>query len=800
MVQIVRSGSPDDAGTLGALAQQLAQALRTSRLTVVVGAAGAGKSTLISSLLPLLRRRALDVASAASAAPGVVLPFPDRRGRGADGAQRERIHTMDHWDDASLQSLQRALDDNAPGRGRRPVADAMTPGSLAAHIERHRGARLLFVFDHFDELLEAARGRAGHRRLIETWAAAVRSPQLRANFLVAVDERSWPWLHAVCVDLPQAHWSALRLHAPFGQRALEPMARPQTVTPALARRPLGIAPRPGSESTGAEFLQSVNDRMRRVAQTAREQHARNDGFAASVPHFVKTLGPRVADKRAPAEHTVEPMAKHRAEALAPQPEQRAPLPLPEATAPAVEAEVSSVADERGPTEHTVEPIARDRAEASAPQTEQPAALPQPQAAAPAAQAEAPRAPRAPPAAPKIEHAAPPAPIDTPTADPDNTPIDPALEPVKAAPLPRRRPMPALLGLAALVIGAGIAAWVWRTPAETPPDAAAAPAVAAAPQATPAPAVIAPAPPSPAPQPAPPPVAAVAPAATAAYDVIGVSANGEHARIARELNAALPSGVAPPRIEPLARDVNPVAWLQQAPGRLGIAHWDALRAAPQGGQAVPLRVLTPLFAEPVLFIVRADSPLRTIRQLRGQRISVGPAHSDAAHTVREIYRRRFGAPLTNTTTLAPDEAIAELVAFRSIDAMAVVDAQPMAWWSALDPAVARRLRVLTLDPSHPQDQRLLDSLGTAPLRTTLPGNQGGAVTVPAVMSYLVASGDVDAGAERLTAIAQALCRELPQLQKQGHPAWRGLRPRAQLDTGWPVAQAFRSTVSRCVRGG
>ena len=110
-----------------------------------------------------------------------------------------------------------------------------------------------------------------------------------------------------------------------------------------------------------------------------------------------------------------------------------------------------------------------------------------------------------------------------------------------------------------------------------------------------------------------------------------------------------------------------------------------------------------------------------------------------------------------------------------------------------------VRVLTLNPGHPQDQRLLDSMGTRPLHVNLAGAQGGVALVPAVMSYLVASGDADADAERFTAMARALCRELPQLQQQGHAAWRDLRPRAQTDTGWPVMGAFRSTLSRCVRG-
>jgi hypothetical protein len=67
-----------------------------------------------------------------------------------------------------------------------------------------------------------------------------------------------------------------------------------------------------------------------------------------------------------------------------------------------------------------------------------------------------------------------------------------------------------------------------------------------------------------------------------------------------------------------------------------------------------------------------------------------------------------------------------------------------------------------------------------------------------MSFLVASGEGEADVERLTAMAQALCRDLPRLRKQGHPKWRELQPEAQLDTGWPVVQPFQSTLSRCAR--
>lgn len=745
MVQLVRSSSPHDAGGFGALSQQLAQALRGWRLTVVVAAAGADLSALLDSVLPLLRRRAIDNSTDARTAGGVVVPFPDRRQHVEAGAPHERIHTMAHWDDASMQALQRALDEGGPARGRRALADALTPGSLADQAERFDGARLLFVFDHFEELLEAGRIRIGHRRLVETWAAAVRSPQLRANFLVAMDERSWPWLHAVCVGLPQGSWNALRLRAQGAALALEPIDRPLQVPPRLTRTAPGIVPPLGRPQTGEQFLRSVNERVRRVAQSAKDDHAHGKPFAARLPHLVEKLASRAAAvPSTPAPPTATP-------AVAEQPSEEPPAvqPLPQ---------------------------------------EPPLTAP-PEAAAALAE---PTMAKAPPAAPEVLPTPPyvPATTVTPASAPAHAPDlgaisipSPTLPTTRA---PRRWPLPAWLGLAVLAIAIGLG--LWRIQAD---ERVATAAPSAAPSVSDAPSSTTTAAAAPSPQTAPP--------VTAAFGVLGASATGEHARIARDLAAALAGDATPLRVEPLAADTDAVAWLQRSPGRLGVARWDALRAAAQGGQAAPLRVLTPLFAEPVLFIVRADSPLRTLRQLQGARINVGPAGSDAAHTVNEIHRRLFGTPLTPATALAPEDALAELVAFQSIDAIAVVDAQPMAWWSTLDPAMARRLRVLTLDPTHPRDQRLLDSMGTQPLHVASPGGQRSVALVPAVMSYLVASGDTDAWPDdRLTAMAQALCRELPQLQQQGHAAWRDLRPRAQTDTGWPVVGAFRTTLSRCAR--
>ncbi len=293
-----------------------------------------------------------------------------------------------------------------------------------------------------------------------------------------------------------------------------------------------------------------------------------------------------------------------------------------------------------------------------------------------------------------------------------------------------------------------------------------------------------------------PAAAPAAAESGGYEVLSVTTDGTHGRIARELADALSTEAAGMRTVSQAEDTDPIAWLQ-APGRLAIARLDALRAA-RGNASPPLRVLTPLFPEAVLFVVGADSSLKYIHELSGRRLSIGPARGDGSHTVREIYRRLFGAEPTEPAQFDNDQALAELVAFRSIDAMALVEPRPSAWWASLDPTVASRLRLLTLDPRHPADRRLLQTLGTPVVRIDEVAARGTPTTTPAVMSYLVASGEGHADADRLTAMAHALCRELPRLREQGHPLWRELQPTAQLDTGWPVVQSFQSALSRCAR--
>ena len=279
--------------------------------------------------------------------------------------------------------------------------------------------------------------------------------------------------------------------------------------------------------------------------------------------------------------------------------------------------------------------------------------------------------------------------------------------------------------------------------------------------------------------------------------VRMNAGGSDARIASELARAIGGSTISAR--GVAAGVDAVESLR-APRTLAIAQYDALRAARRSASAPPLRVLAPMYAEEVVFIVRADSRLKFIHDLRGRRLNIGSARDGSSQTVREIYRQMFGTAMAEPSQLDNDKALAELVAFRSIDAMVLVDAQPSAWLASLSPQTARGLRLLRLDRKHPEDLRALKAFQTAVLRAGSGIKKGEGIQTLATMSYLVVSGKDDADSKQLTDMVRALCRELPRLRADGHPKWRELRPSVNQDTGWPVVASAQSALKNCASDG
>jgi hypothetical protein len=247
-----------------------------------------------------------------------------------------------------------------------------------------------------------------------------------------------------------------------------------------------------------------------------------------------------------------------------------------------------------------------------------------------------------------------------------------------------------------------------------------------------------------------------------------------------------------------------AGLKSAQGgapRVAIARDDELQQLREAGaDALPLRTVMPLYLEEVHFIVRADSPLTFVHQIKGRHINIGPPRGGRALTASRLYEAMFGARLPSWpgADLPQEAALQQMLAGRGVDVIVVVDAQPSVWLASLKPEVARALKLLKLDRRHPASQNALRLSQSATVRSESYRNGLVAQQTPtlAVRAFLVtAAVNDEAVPDALRSLAHSLCRKLPTLQDEGHPKWQELRPGLQGDAPWPystaAAQGFRS---------
>jgi hypothetical protein len=245
---------------------------------------------------------------------------------------------------------------------------------------------------------------------------------------------------------------------------------------------------------------------------------------------------------------------------------------------------------------------------------------------------------------------------------------------------------------------------------------------------------------------------------------------------------------------IAADLNLALGEHTVPG-LRIAAYDLLaieRATEGAGGVLPLQVLMPLFPQEIRLLVRTDSPLRFVHEIEGRTMNVGPFSGTRAVTAVSLHRRMFGSlpPEAQLDASDRDSALAQLLR-GAVDVLVLVDAEPSAWLDGLAPDVARRIRPLALDATHPASRLALRHYLGVQARSA-----AGARAEPtlSVMSFLVAPAAADAQA--VAAAARALCAALPDLKRDGHPKWRELQPGLELPTAWPQAPAAAEAMRTC----
>ena len=190
---------------------------------------------------------------------------------------------------------------------------------------------------------------------------------------------------------------------------------------------------------------------------------------------------------------------------------------------------------------------------------------------------------------------------------------------------------------------------------------------------------------------------------------------------------------------------------------------------------PLRVILPLYNTEIHYIVRADSEMNYLHDIKSAKINGGLVGSGAALITHTLYRMMFNGPIpeTNASFLSNEEALVKLISDKSVDVVVVAAGQPAPLIANMKPEAQKFIKLLKFDPNHPTSKQPLTVYSSATVTTTsYPNLLTENFTTIAVGAFLVTydynlKGTVD----HMAQFARSLCKNFSTLQAQGHPKWR-----------------------------
>ncbi len=219
---------------------------------------------------------------------------------------------------------------------------------------------------------------------------------------------------------------------------------------------------------------------------------------------------------------------------------------------------------------------------------------------------------------------------------------------------------------------------------------------------------------------------------------------------------------------------------------------------------PLRLIMPLYDEEIYFVVRADSPLGYIHEIKNKKIGVGPIGSGTALTSRTLYQLMFEEqiPVANVQYLSNEEALVKLTVDKSIDVAIIVAGQPAKLFSEMKPEARKYIKILRLDDAAPETARAKKTYFPATIRTSSYSTWLTAdIPTLSVKAYLVT---YEYGRQStigsLGRFADSLCTNFDKLQANGHPKWKQVRLELPaLGQGWryfsPMEKRLRACLAR-----
>src|ERR1700761_5055025 len=223
------------------------------------------------------------------------------------------------------------------------------------------------------------------------------------------------------------------------------------------------------------------------------------------------------------------------------------------------------------------------------------------------------------------------------------------------------------------------------------------------------------------------VASLAGAEPAHYKIVTGPERGTYIQFGQDLSkwVAQPAGI---DLEVMASkgSAENVQRMRFEPGvKLALVQSDVYQAyidmansgnADAGTTIRPLRLIMPLYNEEIYFVVRDDSSMKTINEIKDKVISIGPIGSGTAQSSTTLYHLMFNQPIPeqNVQSLSNEDAIAALVV-KKIDVAVIVAGQPAKLFTDMNPDLLAQIRILRLDPNVPETARAKETYFPATIR-------------------------------------------------------------------------------------
>lgn len=301
---------------------------------------------------------------------------------------------------------------------------------------------------------------------------------------------------------------------------------------------------------------------------------------------------------------------------------------------------------------------------------------------------------------------------------------------------------------------------------------------------------------------------------AGYKIVTADKRGTYFAIASDLaKMVAPQADIDLEVVPTSGSAENIKLLRSEPGvKLAIVQADVYQAFVDRAGANkeasriirPLRVILPLYNTEIHYVVRSDSPLNYLHDLKDARINGGLVGSGAAFITHTLYRMMFNAPIpeANASYLPNDQALIKLITDKSIDVAVIAAGQPAPIIAHMKPEAQKFIKFLKFDPANPASKRALSVYAPATVRaSSYPNLIKEDFTTISVGAFLVTYDyNLQFTVEHLTRFARALCQNFGALQAKGHAKWKEVDLQLPaLNDGWtyygPTTRELRACLAQ-----